>query len=615
MLSFEIREVTPSRSKQSNISYVLLAGVSEFGDFHPPLPGAVRDLSTVHLELSNEKYGDFQVESLLVNPTREALRQGLLALQATIEHEQSVQNDTLAPTILLYLATHGLYTEQQFALVLHPENTATSPSILLFEELKTWLQPLSTYPITLILDCCRRKANQQGTGETPHTREDIALHGNNWAVLTSAGPGQASWELPASLYDTDTTTGPHGLFTQALLEEWRTPTHSSSREIRIKSLYEGVRTRVKKQTHLHTLPSQQEPMLYVSHYECGEVVLGQRPTLSLQDSLNTLAESLRFQPIQHDDKRTPEAGEMHLRVLHDRGKDRRDLCRYLLRYGLNDFVQGEKPIQHVVVQTRPTLDDMLAATCAVALSLGQTIPSGMNAFAEYAAIAREGLFLPTLPLEESLDGVYLALCQEHGELDTPERCQNFLLRWKQLASLIWKAAQDNMDPRNQSLFQNQTSFYKETLFLRKDKQVFLDDVRHGERWKVKLPGSFREEQGLLLRNPRSILFKHWSRDDNFQELQGGHRFLAVWNEPSMWVFSTDPLYRLSLLDLFQQLESAEREVVGNNTSTPLWFDGAPFGNTMLASPWQGSCLPSERILHIVKQWLSVQLMIQEAVKG
>src|SRR5947207_968436 len=78
---------------------------------------------------------------------------------------------------------------------------------------------------------------------------------------------------------------------------------------------------------------------------------------------------------------------------------RRALAALVLHQGLDGLVRGEGPAECVVVDADPTLDDLLAATFAARLAEQRPLPEGARAFAEYAALVREGLTSNDVPLE------------------------------------------------------------------------------------------------------------------------------------------------------------------------------------------------------------------------
>lgn len=310
-------------------------------------------------------------------------------------------------------------------------------------------------------------------------------------------------------------------------------------------------------------------------------------------------------------KRTdrPSAGEVWIRSSTE---DRRDLATLALERGVSGLACGEPPWVSVVVNADPTLDDMLAMELVQDLQAGRSPPSGMVQFARYAALAREGLHPGSVSLELSLEGVYLAIRnQAPGPLLEPGAGHAFLQGWRRLRDRVWQAAAEGLDPFSLPVVSAAQGFGRELAYLAGDREVFRQDVARGERWLLRLPDGPQQSTGLLLRQPRSLLFKNWSRSD--PDAPGGsgtNLLLAVWRSPGQWVFSTDPVQRLSLLGLHQKLQAAEAQVSPSTAATDPWFDGAPWQHTLVAAPHGGSRLTDARVMAIARDWSGARVLPQ-----
>lgn len=301
------------------------------------------------------------------------------------------------------------------------------------------------------------------------------------------------------------------------------------------------------------------------------------------------------------------AGELHIRRQRgDRGE--RALAELVLDEGPEALPQGAGPIERIVVTASPTLDEALAAEFVRRRLAGEEIPAGCRAFARYATLAREGLKPGEVPLECSLEGIYLAILNAVAEdLSTPRAAEQFASDWRRLAERIIAAAKDGIDPFHEPFLGEGPDFAREQSFLRHDRDVFRHDVARGESWIVALPGGPPEAHGLLLRNPKSLLFKYWSRDPGGAPEGKCNLFLAVDWGGGKWVFSTDPVQRLSLLGLAEALQAAEQVSDPAAAEADPWFDGAPFGNTLVAAPNAGTRLTEEQVLQIVREWCGARL--------
>ncbi len=312
-----------------------------------------------------------------------------------------------------------------------------------------------------------------------------------------------------------------------------------------------------------------------------------------------------FCPVERLQNAEPGPGELF--VWPRRAEDRLRIADVVLKEGLDALRQGPGPIRHVLVNADPTLDDMLAALLVERRLAGQELFSGFRAFTRYAALVREGLHPGSLPVAASPEGVYFALRAEAGKtIDDAESARRFLAAWQRMASVIVEAARNGIDPEQTPLFADR-EFSREHVYLAGDEEVYRMDVQRGERWWVKMPGG--PPQGLpllLLFDPKSVLFKHWARQD--PQAVGGHGYpvLAVDWGANDWVFTTDPRLRLSLEPLAKLLQEAEAKADPQRIGDKGWFDGKVFRHTLVAAPHGGSVLPRDRVLKTFRRWVGKQ---------
>jgi hypothetical protein len=305
------------------------------------------------------------------------------------------------------------------------------------------------------------------------------------------------------------------------------------------------------------------------------------------------------------------AGEIFI-VPKGADAQRRDIAAYVVSHGVPGLMQGAGPIKRIVIPcdtTRPTLDDMLAASFVQRLIEGTGLPAGAATFAKYAALAREGLQPGDMPLDCSMEGIYLAIRNSAGEdLTDAYTASKFLEDWDRVAQTILRAADAGKDPFVSNLFEESSQFARERAFLKKDESVYREDVRRGEHWLVQLPGGPPTSAMLVLEQPKSLLWKYWSRRDTSAPAGGSYLLLVVdWGKGN-WVISTDPIQRLPIKDLATALQAAEVQKNPEAASDP-WFDGAPFGHTLVAAPRGGSKLSSQQILGVIKKWGKAKLAV------
>jgi hypothetical protein len=378
------------------------------------------------------------------------------------------------------------------------------------------------------------------------------------------------------------------------------PFRTPAQTVDVKSSLDGILRRM----------LERDPRLRPQHLR--EVVAALRPAGGSQGAGagRSTPPKLVFRMLLDGNSLLPAESEVYVRPSRAEHQGRRDLAVLVLEHGVEALVRGPGLAERVVVDasgTRPTLDDLLAATFAARLLAGQRLPEGCRAFAQYAALAREGLRPSNVPLEASLEGIYLALRNAAGpDVTDPAVGERFRADWSRLEESILRAAAAGRDPFTAPPFESGAEFARERAFLARDREVYRQDVSRGERWLVRLPEGPPQAGALLLRRPKSLLFKHWCRADTESPAGQCYLFLAVDWDGGNWVFSTDPVHRLPLRSLAQTLQEAEAAADPTRAGANAWFDGEPFGYTLVAAPRGGTSLAEERVLQIVKAWAGVR---------
>jgi hypothetical protein len=321
---------------------------------------------------------------------------------------------------------------------------------------------------------------------------------------------------------------------------------------------------------------------------------------------------LAFRQFSASDSARPGPGELWIQAHVGPAASRSDLAAIVLEQGIQDFPHGEMPIHTIVVSDDPTLDDLLAYSFSRRALEDTALPDGCRSFAKYTELVRRGHRPSTIPLHVSLEGIFLAIrnaARGPGErLTDPEVVARFKADWGRMEERIMKAAATGQDPFTTSLFAEGPEFALERAFLANDEKVYRQDLMRGERWQVKITEATTGAGGLLLRQPASLLFKHWSREDRDAAGGKGYLFLAVQGNGGQWRFSTDPTYCLPIKSLAEQLQQKETKNDPQRASSEPWFDGARLGYTLVAAPHRGTRLSNRQVERVVKHWCHAKVL-------
>ncbi len=279
----------------------------------------------------------------------------------------------------------------------------------------------------------------------------------------------------------------------------------------------------------------------------------------------------------------PETGEVYLIPAATEQREQSGLALFMLEKGSGALLRGPEAPRVLVLDADPKFDDMLAASFAIWQMEGRPLPAGCSPFARYAAVLREGIRPTVFPLENSLEGIYLAIRgQATKPLTDPETARQFTADWWRLASVIYQAAERRDDPFTTPFFGKNAGaegsyalrslnwfnpaskvegdFAREKIFLTRDMAVYRQDFVQGESWYVRLPGSAGKSPGLLLRQPKSLLFKYWTRSPCPAPMGGPYQFLAVDWGHGQWIFSASSTHQVSLKPLADLLQAAEEKI-------------------------------------------------------
>jgi hypothetical protein len=270
--------------------------------------------------------------------------------------------------------------------------------------------------------------------------------------------------------------------------------------------------------------------------------------------------------------------------------DRMGVSATLLAHGAAGLGWTGGRIERVVVKLVPTFDDLVAASL---LLDPPAAPAAWARVAEYAALMREGHAPGSVPVGERLDAFFAAMLAPVTDLTQASQSRPFLDAWEQLWSLLKTAVADGRNVFLEAIIPAH-ELQRQRTFLRHDIAVYQQDLTAGRRWTVTLPGG-RAGTASLLRDPRSILFRHWSRYGDGSPDAITDLLLLVVRDGRHWIISTDPVQRLDISSLAARLQS------GEPPGEP-WFAGDRFAGSLIASPKAGTAQGESRVLAAFRRW-------------
>lgn len=307
-------------------------------------------------------------------------------------------------------------------------------------------------------------------------------------------------------------------------------------------------------------------------------------------------------------------GELLIRPIEFPAQMRNGLALLALEQGPKAFVRGPGEIVVILVQDEPGLDDMLAAEFVRTQLLGQPLPEGLRAAAQYAGTWREGIIpdRDSVPIEQSLALTYDVIFRNADDSSGRFCWNEFMAGWGRLSAAIWRGAERGSDPSVDSILEKNPDFTRTRSYLQDDRETYRLDVQCAERWLMHFPGVPGESAALILKNPRSSVWRRLAWTDPDSPTGRGYLLVGIEEitepdcadrdaESPSWRFLTRRARKLSLKSLALELQTAESAAARAASDDP-WYDGHRHGHTLIGSPWRGTQLPRERVLDIVRTW-------------
>ncbi len=315
---------------------------------------------------------------------------------------------------------------------------------------------------------------------------------------------------------------------------------------------------------------------------------------------------------------------------HQPGAENDCAASLVLRYPhyITDHLKGSRSEEiTLITHISPDMDAVTSAFFSCHLLLHGHFPRFAKKIGNYVRDIDRGICSRKPDVSVTAYDIFTALCElirrrAQAENWSKERIwrtrtdQGFSL-WRYLISEMKKKPIDLHDLSSLEF----PLFYQEARnLLLQDYTDYLDDLKKGIQKEVILPGrngNAGKADALLVRDPRSLLFRSHARGDTRHSPGGkGFTMLAVNFGNRRYIISVDslsPYYLKGLGELLDIAETEKRKAQGReqkgdpkpgyNSPDP-WYDGRnPFHNYgIVDTPWNGTVLTWEEIVAVIQSY-------------
>ena len=242
----------------------------------------------------------------------------------------------------------------------------------------------------------------------------------------------------------------------------------------------------------------------------------------------------------------------------------------------------------------PTLDEAWTLWLFLKAEKGPVDPR-LEAMCRYAEDARQGRWTDRIPVEATVQAVYLALAQE--ALIGAKSTARFLEEAWALFDAVAAQLEAGRPLLDEPFLLSVPRLQRYVAALKEDQRLFAEDLRLSKRYRVTLPpeasisGGARELYLLVLHRPAASQFKLWARRD-------GAPLLLVEQRDGLLVLSVDPGARVRLSRLAPLLTARD--------GGKAWYDGARHEGTLVASSRGGTALKLQDVIGVLATWATVR---------
>ncbi|MCH2174472.1 MAG: caspase family protein [Lentisphaeria bacterium] len=217
---------------------------------------------------------------------------------------------------------------------------------------------------------------------------------------------------------------------------------------------------------------------------------------------------------------------------------------------------------------------------------------------EYCQLVSEGFFPSKLSMLDSPEACYLGLRHVYGK-SLINDSKRFISKVEQLFQQLIDHLKEQKDLYSEvSLGANH--FPKVHAFLDADKQVFLQDIESGDILTF-LDSNQVKQYALCLHNPKSALYRYWSRHASQSQDIPFFQILISCKHDHDWIICSNPVHQINLKELAEALTKEEQKIGGD-----AWDEGFIYQHTLIAAPNGESKLSQEKILGIFSKHFSAK---------
>ncbi len=288
--------------------------------------------------------------------------------------------------------------------------------------------------------------------------------------------------------------------------------------------------------------------------------------------------------------------------------------------------------QHIVGHPRPDIEfrmhelpdiDCVASYyCACERLRGQGRSELLYALGNYVTLIDQGFFPDMQFYQYSLYGIFVSHLSRLPGHDGAHPASSTMLEHglRVIDAAVFIGQTECSFAGYSDVFKHRpTWFREERAWLERDRITYDAEYEAGLSYAVRVSGKTKPVECLMLKNPKSALFKIWARNDARAPGGKGYPVLCVdWSDhkKARIVISVDPdsPYQLAGLgEVLERFEKEKREKLGQkrpveprrfpSDNADPWYFGQGHNYTIIDSPSSGTVLTPGEVVEIQKRWI------------